>query len=331
MATTSDTRNPEEIERDIRQTQAEMSRTVDQLGDQLTPRNLFNSLLDKADENGVDARYLLDGARRNPIALAMIAIGGIWLVSDSDAKASTLTSGLGGSGSSKGRSSRSGSSGSSDLSDDYHVGYIEHMSRCEPRSDEDDLAYRRRRDLARANYLMIEQRHDEDEHSFRRRLDEATEGLRQRRERVFESARNSGRSAVDASGRAVHAVGSAGGSAMRTVGDAGSRAASAASSAYGDNPLLGGLAAALVGAVIGAAVPLTRTEEEQLGEIGESALQTAKEKARAVGEQVREKKDQFVDQADQRLNESGGGSGGAPGSSAGEPQVDRSNPELSAI
>ena len=65
-------RDPAEIEREIRQTQAEMSRTVDRLGDQLTPRNLLNGLLDKADENGIDARYLVDGARRNPIALALI-------------------------------------------------------------------------------------------------------------------------------------------------------------------------------------------------------------------------------------------------------------------
>ena len=52
------------------------------------------------------------------------------------------------------------------------------MSRCEPQPNEDDLAYRRRRDLARANYLMIEQHHDEDEKSFRDRLNAATDTLR---------------------------------------------------------------------------------------------------------------------------------------------------------
>ena len=67
------TQDPAAIEQDIRRTQEDMSRTVDKIGNQLTMRNLFDALLDKADENDVDARYLLDGARRNPIALGLIA------------------------------------------------------------------------------------------------------------------------------------------------------------------------------------------------------------------------------------------------------------------
>ena len=65
--TTMTNDDPAKIERDIRRTQDDMSRTVDKIGDQLTPRNLLNGLLDKADENGIDARYLVDGARRNPL------------------------------------------------------------------------------------------------------------------------------------------------------------------------------------------------------------------------------------------------------------------------
>lgn len=40
-----------------------MSPTVDKLGDQLTVKNVFNALLDKADENGIDAHYLLEAAK----------------------------------------------------------------------------------------------------------------------------------------------------------------------------------------------------------------------------------------------------------------------------
>src|SRR3546814_2698915 len=85
-----DTRNPAEIEQEIERTQDEMSRTVARIGDQLTPRNLLNSLLDKAEENDIDARYIVYGARRNPLALGLIAAGGIWLLSDSAAKLTTL-------------------------------------------------------------------------------------------------------------------------------------------------------------------------------------------------------------------------------------------------
>ena len=80
------TQDPEAIERDIRRTQEDMSRTVDKIGDQLTVKNVFNALLDKADESGVDAHYLVDGARRNPMALGLIAAGLIWLVSEKDSK-----------------------------------------------------------------------------------------------------------------------------------------------------------------------------------------------------------------------------------------------------
>ena len=80
------TQDPEAIERDIRRTQEDMSRTVDKIGDQLTVKNVFNALLDKADESGVDAHYLVDGARRNPMALGLIAAGLIWLVSEKDSR-----------------------------------------------------------------------------------------------------------------------------------------------------------------------------------------------------------------------------------------------------
>ena len=76
--TTAD--DPAAIEQNIRRTQDEMSKTVDKLGNQLSAKNLFNAMLDKADENGVDAQYLVEGARRNPMALGLIAAGAIWLV-----------------------------------------------------------------------------------------------------------------------------------------------------------------------------------------------------------------------------------------------------------
>src|SRR5215217_6281845 len=92
MNSNNSTQNPDAIERDIRRTQEDMSRTVDKIGDQLTLKNVFNSLLDKADENGVDSHYLVDGARRNPIALGLIAAGAIWLVSDKNSKFPSMPS-----------------------------------------------------------------------------------------------------------------------------------------------------------------------------------------------------------------------------------------------
>lgn len=41
-------RDPDAIEADIRPTEEDMSRTVDKIGYQMSPRNLFDALLDKA-------------------------------------------------------------------------------------------------------------------------------------------------------------------------------------------------------------------------------------------------------------------------------------------
>lgn len=270
--THTDTRNPAEIEAEIRRTQSDMSRTADRIGEQMSPSNLLDAVMTKADENGIDARYLLDTARRNPLALGMIAIGGLWLVSDSDARAKTLTDKFG-----------NGEPAPGDEWDhSHHKGFVSHMAKIEPRADEDHEMYRRRRDCARASYLMIEQRHDEDESSFRKRLDEATDQMREQRDQVAQKARELGsKSRRTAKGLA--------GKTERL---------------YEENPLIGGLAAAMVGAVAGAAFPATRFEEEQLGEYGSEAIDAAEDEARQAGQKVRDKKDEMVDQADQKMKQS---------------------------
>ncbi len=275
MSQTDETREADAIERDIRRTQEDMSRTVDRIGDQMTPRNVFNSLLDKADENGIDARYLLDGARRNPIALGLISAGAIWLVSDYDAKPTAFTSNSG---------QNSGSS--SDYDYDYdpdHRGYVDHMSRIERKSDEDDMVYRRRRDEHRGTYLMIERDHDEDDKSYRQRLDEATDRMREKRDSFAESARQT-RSDLAKRGR-------------RTV-DKGREA-------YNNNPLVGGLAAAIVGAIAGSVIPTSQTERENLGPQGARVLDNAESKAKEVGQEARQKKDELVAKADHKMEEQG--------------------------
>lgn len=296
----NDTRNPDEIEQEIRDTQREMSDTVNQIGAQLTPRNLLNGLLDKADASGVDTRTLLDTARRNPLALGMIAVGGLWLVSDSDARPSALKPNLGG-----GSRARSHSRGDYAPEDTFHRGYVEHMGSVEHRADEDWDAWRRRRDHARASYLMIEPRHDEDEQSFRRRLDEATESMRQRRDEAADRARELAQQTYESAGNLAHGAS-----------QGARRAASQARSFYDDNPLLGGLAAAFVGAIAGSTIPVSRTEEEHLGGLGARAIDRAKDTAQHVGEHVRDKKDELVEEADRHVRKSDANEEGAVNTAA---------------
>jgi hypothetical protein len=262
--------DPAQIERDIRRTQEEMSRTVDAIGDQLTPRNLLNALLDKADSNNVDARMLLDGARRNPLALAMIAGGTIWLVSDNDAKLPKFE-----------RNASEPDTGPG--LDPHHRDYVSHMERVEMRDGEEFAAYQRRRDAARANYFMIERAHDDDDHSFRQKLDHAAESFRNRRHAWADSTRQAGRTVA---GGSRNAVGSAVGKGQQL---------------YGSNPLIGGLVAAAAGAFFGSLLPETQAEHQALGGLGEKARTAASEQADQVVSAAREKKDDLVATAEDRV------------------------------
>lgn len=291
MPDNTDDRTPEEIERDIRATQDEMSRTVEQIGGELNARNVINALLDKADDNGINARAVLDTARRNPIALAMIALGGLWLVSENDAKVSAF--GFGHKDGDTGTGSGFGRSGTGTWSASDHRSYVEHMAACQPEAGEDDASYRRRRDHARASYFMIEQGHDEDAHSWRQRLDAATERLRERGAKAGGRVSN-GASALASQSRA-----------------AASRAVSSGQAFYYENPLVSGLAAAFVGAVAGSALPATRTEEDYVGGLAEQAMNRARGAVRQAGEEVRHRKDDMVGRIDETI--AGGGSSNGSG------------------
>jgi ElaB/YqjD/DUF883 family membrane-anchored ribosome-binding protein len=285
MPDSTDERTPEEIERDIRATQDEMSRTVEQIGGEFTARNVVNSLLDKADQNGVNARAVLDTARRNPIALAMIALGGLWLVSEKDAKAPSFGTGR------KQADNGLGHDRTDAWSANDHRSYVAHMAALQPERDEDEAAYRRRRDHARASYFMIEQGHDEDAHSWRQRLDAATERLRDGGAKAGAKA-SEGASALAAQSRA-----------------AAQQAVSGTKAFYYENPLVSGLAAAFVGAVAGSALPATRTEAEYVGGIGQQAMDSARSAMRKAGDEVRHQKDDLVGRVDETIAGSSNGSG----------------------
>jgi ElaB/YqjD/DUF883 family membrane-anchored ribosome-binding protein len=271
---TNDTQpDPAVIEQDIRRTQEDMSRTVDKIGDQLTPRNIFNALLDKADENNVDARMLLDGARRNPVALGLIAAGAIWLVSDKDSKFPSVGGG----------NSKWSGTGDYDGSDVHHRDYVSHMSAIDMRDDEDPSAYQRRRDTARANFLMVERGHDEDEHGFRQRLDSMTDQFREKRQAWAASASNAGAATKQKAWMA----------------------ADKAQDFYNSNPLVGGILAAAVGAAFGSGLPITRQEQETLGSVGEKAREMASEQKEQLTSRLQETKDQVLEKAEEKLSQSG--------------------------
>ena len=271
--TTTTSEDPAAIEREIRRTQENMSSTVDRIGDQLSIKNVFNSLLDKADENNVDARMLVDGARRNPIALGLIAAGAIWLVSDKDSKLPSV-----------GMKSRRTADNDMPEFDADHRDYVSHMSAIEQRADEDPTDYQRRRDFARSNFFMVERDHEEDDSSFRQRLDAMSEKFREKRRVWVDSSSN-----VQAASK-----------------EKAQAAANKAQDLYSDNPLVGGILAAAIGAAFGSALPVTRKEKDALGSIGQKARDVVSAQTDQVTAQVREKKDELLDKADAALKQTAG-------------------------
>ena len=272
--------DPAEIESEIRKTQDQMSRTVERIGDQLSPRNVINALLDKAEDNNIDARYLIDGARRNPLALGMIAGGLIWLVSDQDAKFPKMGK---------------ASSQRTDHHDPSHRDYVSHMERVERMAGEDDGAYYQRRDTARANYFMLERGHEEDETSFKQRLNDVGDSFREKR-----------RGWMDATDHAATAMRDRGNDAMLQAGKIGTSITESAKSgvsratdAYARNPLIGGLIAAAAGAIAGSTLPLSQVEDNTLADLGESARDVIGEQKDKLVSTARDKKDELLDMIDQ--------------------------------
>jgi hypothetical protein len=74
-------REPDKIERDIRRTQDDIGRTVDKLEEKLTPREVSRSVI--GDDGTQMAEEALEVTRTNPIPVALIVIGLIWLIATS--------------------------------------------------------------------------------------------------------------------------------------------------------------------------------------------------------------------------------------------------------
>jgi hypothetical protein len=66
------------IERDIRETQDQIGETIDKLEEQLRPQEIARSLV--GEDGSEAAKEVLEITRRNPVPVALIAIGVIWLL-----------------------------------------------------------------------------------------------------------------------------------------------------------------------------------------------------------------------------------------------------------
>ena len=83
------------IELEIRETQDQIGETVQKLEEQLAPRQVVRSVIGDDRIDWIEGA--IEVAKRNPVPVAMIAIGALWLLSKSGPDGSTLLSQLRGS------------------------------------------------------------------------------------------------------------------------------------------------------------------------------------------------------------------------------------------
>lgn len=81
MNANSTDNRPDAIERDVRRTQDEIGDTVDKLEEKMNPREVSRSVI--GDDGTELAEEALEVTRTNPIPVAMIAVGVIWLLASS--------------------------------------------------------------------------------------------------------------------------------------------------------------------------------------------------------------------------------------------------------
>jgi hypothetical protein len=93
------------LERDVRRTQDQMGDTVDRLEEKMNPREVTRSVI--GDDGAEVGQEALEVTRRNPIPVALIAVGVIWLLATSRSPAiKRFTDGL--TGKRSGEGSRDG-------------------------------------------------------------------------------------------------------------------------------------------------------------------------------------------------------------------------------
>tara|TARA_R110000787_G_scaffold51821_1_gene122429 strand:- start:60 stop:1292 length:1233 start_codon:yes stop_codon:yes gene_type:complete len=78
---TSDTRSPEEIERDIERERAGLSNTLDDLQDRFSVETMARQVSDQFREHGGEiGRSVTEAVKRNPVAVALTGVGLAWLM-----------------------------------------------------------------------------------------------------------------------------------------------------------------------------------------------------------------------------------------------------------
>lgn len=288
VSTDSGNRSSAEIERDVEQTRARLSGTLDELRDRAQPGQLFEQVLDYAKQSGgADmARNLGQQMRDNPLPLLLIGAGIGWLM-------------LGG-------ANRNG--GTATYRPASTPRYATTGQAWPEHDDGASLA-----DRAGATADAAKNRIGDAAGSLRDSIagavDSAGEALGSAYARVTDAAGSVTEGATDAAHqareRASSLVASVGEGARHGLRSGADSARNGMGWLVAEQPLVLGALGLAVGAAIGALLPGTEAEDRLMGETRDRLVGQARETAEQGYERVKETAREQLEQAKRKLDETG--------------------------
>lgn len=305
MKENNENRRPEDIESDIERTRADFSSTIDAIQSKLTPRELKHQAMDYALSTtpGAFSANLVNTVRDNPIPVTLIGIGIAWLMA-SNKKAAQHTT----------RTHR------------------QRVVRPAAYYPEDELAYDSAYDSG-AYYDEAAARGSEEGmlHRAAAKTSEAGQGLKDKAsevgQRVSESASAMSQRVQQAGQTARARLQESKSGAQTRMSELSHRsreqyyrAKDRAGQYFDEQPLVAGALGIAIGAALGAAIPVTRRENELMGKTRDELLGRAKETAREQAEHVKQSAQRVADVAKQeaeRFKEDTSASAGMQGKEAG--------------
>jgi len=287
-ATDPGNRSSAEIERDVENTRARLSGTLDELRDRAQPGQIFEQVLDYAKQSGgADlARNLGQQMRDNPLPLLLIGAGIGWLM-------------LGG-----GQAGRT-------------TGAVSYRPPATPRYGASGAAWPEADDQGTAS---LTDRATGAAGAARDRIADAAGGLRDSIAGAVDSASEAVSGAYDKVTRAAGSVAEGASDATRTARDRASHLGEGArqglqggmDSARGgmgwlvsEQPLVLGALGLAVGAAIGALLPGTETEDRLMGETRDRLVGQARDTAEQGYERVKDVAGEKLDEAKRKFDGSG--------------------------
>jgi ElaB/YqjD/DUF883 family membrane-anchored ribosome-binding protein len=268
----------DQIERKLEQDREHLRETLGALEDKMSPGRLLDEAMAHFNTGPkAFASDLTGQIRDNPMPALLTSVGLAWLMMSNG-----KSTGSGGDASDR-TSDGAGYAPPVFAAEDYydweaHDRVQQAEWACVRLESETDEAHARRLDQARATALGLPQNSGEDHGSFSTRVRDAADKVKQKGASARDKLRNTAASAK-------HGAGSAASSAKSGM----QSAASSAMHLHESNPIATAAIGVALGALLGAAVPLSRKEEAVLGDVADKGLAEGAEMSRKATEAVSEK------------------------------------------